>query len=149
MRAGELCEIGGDVRPRLVATVDAADAAGGHDVDACQTAGGECCPYRRRAERAVDDAGGEIAWADLACFRARGSDSLQLLVVEAHVQSPVHYRGGRRYGAAVAYALLALPSDGQPLAGRKAMGDDRRLQGNDRPHPGDGVLDIGRVRDDV
>ena len=124
-----------------VATIVAADAAGGQDGDAGQTAGGERCPDRRRAERAVNDAGGEIAWADLACVRARGGDSLQLLVVETYLECAVQYGDGRRDPAAVAHALLAFPSDGQTLGrpgsrGRRSSSRGRRSPAPRRGPPG-------------
>ena len=58
------------------------------------------------------------------------------LFVEPDAKRPVEDGDGRRDCAAVAHALLALLPDGDSLAGREAVRDDRRLQGDDRPPPG-------------
>ena len=126
----------------LVAAVDAADAARGENGDGGQPARGERCADGRRPQCAVDDAGGEVARAHLARVRPRGGDALQLLVVEAHVERAVHDGDGRGYRAAVADVLLALPPDRESLTGREAVGDDRRLQRDDRPPLGQCLLNF-------
>ncbi len=132
-RAGQLRQVCGDVRSHSVAPVDAADAARGENGDGGQPAGGERRAYGSRPQLTSDDAGGEVPRADLARVRARGGDPLELLVVETHAKRPVHDGDGRRDCTSFAHALLALLPDGDSLARREAVGNDRRLQGDDRP----------------
>ena len=119
----------------------AADAAGGHGTDAGEAARGEGGADRGGAQRAVNDAGREIARAHLPRIRTRGGDPLELPVVEAYVEPPVEDGDRRGDSAAVAYALLALLPT-RALARRKAVCDDRRLQGDDRPTVGERVAHL-------
>ena len=67
----------------------------------------------------------------MRAFEPAAAIRSQLLLVEAHVERAVQDGDGRGHCAAVAHALLALLPDRQSLAGREAVRDDRRLQGDD------------------
>ena len=73
---------------------------------------------------------------------ARCGDPLELLVVEPDAKRAVDDGDGRRHRAAVAHALLALLPDGESLAWREAVRDDRRLQSDDGPPCGQCLLDL-------
>ena len=126
--------------------MDAAEAAGAHEADPDRAAGGERAADRRRADGALDDRGGEVARADLARV---GGEAAELLLREADAQLAVEDADRGRHRAGVADAPLALEPDLDPLAGREAVRDERRLERDDGPPVGERVADLVRDPDRI
>ena len=76
LRRRERLQVGRDVGRRRPAAMNAAEPARGHHLDADRAAHGERAADGGRADRALCDRGGEVAWADLPRVRA---EPLQLL----------------------------------------------------------------------
>src|SRR5439155_24615006 len=104
LRPGELREVGGDVRRRGEAAVDAAEAARAHEGDAGPAAGGERAAGGRRADGALDGTGGEVAGPRLARL---GAELLELLAAQADADGAVDHSDGRGHGPRFADAALA------------------------------------------
>jgi hypothetical protein len=81
LRARELGEIGGDVRPLGVPTVDAPDAPGAHEANPGQARRRQRPADRGRAELAARDARAEVAGAGLARLGARVAEARELAFV--------------------------------------------------------------------
>lgn len=132
----------GHVERRFRAAVHAADAARREDLDAREVRRHGRAGDRRRAdERAVVGAPARDVREVPAAALDRGApvagdgDALELGVAQAHAQFPVEHGDRRRHGAARAHARL----DGArhlevPRIGH-AVGDDRRLEGDDGAAP--------------
>ncbi len=105
--------------------MDAAEPAGAHEPDPGRTAGRQRAADGRRADGVLDDCGSQVARAHLAGV---GREAAQLLLGQADAQPAVEDadRGGD--GARVAHAPLALEAHRDALAGREAVGDERRLE---------------------
>ena len=127
-RAHELTEIGGDVGRRREAAVHAAETAGSHEADPDRTAGGQRAADGGRPDGALDDRRRDVARADLAGV---GAEALELGLVEADAEHPVEDAHGGGHGTSLAHATLALEAHRDPLAGREAVGDERRLECDD------------------
>ena len=119
--------------------MDAAQAAGAHEADSDRAAGSERPADRRRADRSLDDRGGEIARPDLARV---GGEAAELVLREADAELPVEDSDRRRHGAGIAHAPLALEPDLDALAGREAVRDEGRLECDDGPPVGERVPDL-------
>src|SRR5438105_15455949 len=101
--------------------MDAADAAGREEVDAGESAGRQRAADGGRPERALRDAGAEVARAGLPRLRARGGDSLELRRREPDAERPLEHGHGRGHDALGADARLALAPDGDPLSGWQSV----------------------------
>ena len=142
----ELAEVGRDVRRRREAAVDAAEPAGAHEADPDRAAGRERAADGRRADRVLDERGGEVARADLARV---GVEALELVLGEADPEPAVEDADGRRHGAGLADAALALEPDRDALAGGKAVRDQRRLERDDGSPLGERLPDLGGHDDQI
>ena len=138
-RAGELAR-SAETSGR-VAAVNAADAAGGEDRNRGETAGCERRPDCRRANRAVDDAGGEIRGLTL-----RASSPQRRRARAARRRDPRSAPSSTATVAGTAPPSRTRCSHSRPTASPRpaeAVRHDRRLQGDDRPHCGECLLNVG------
>ena len=135
--AGELAEVARDVDS--VAAVHAADSAGAQEADAGRPAGRECSADRRRADGALDDAGGQVTWSDLPRL---GGEPLELLRRQPDADGAVQHPDGCREGARLADSLLRLERNLDSLAGWESVRHERRLERDDRLAPFERACDF-------
>ena len=76
----------------------------------------------------LHDRGGEVARPDLARV---GVEARELVLRQADPDRAVEDADRRRHRARLAHAPLALEPDRDALAGREAVGDERRLERDD------------------
>src|SRR6266516_7536225 len=131
-RAGELREVGGDVRPPGEATVDAADPAGAHETDPSKAAHGERAADRRRSERTLRGARREISRPGCSGLRAGLPAALDLLLVQADDDGAVDHADGRGHGAFEADRRLRGEPHLHPHPGWETVCDQRSLERDHR-----------------
>ncbi len=109
--------------------MDAADSAGAEERDADPGGNGERAAHRRRADGALNRAGREVAGAGLACV---GREALELARLETYADAAVEHADRRRHGARVADGLVAREPDLDAVRRGEPVGDQRRLERDDR-----------------
>jgi hypothetical protein len=119
--------------------VHAADPTGAHEADPDAPADRERAADRRRADRVLHGGRGEVARAELARL---GVEALELRLVEPDAHGTVEHADRRRHRAGLPDATLALQSHRDALARRKAVRDQRRLEGDDRSAVAERVLHL-------
>ncbi len=112
--------------------MDAADAAGSHEVDVCRRTDGERAADRGRPEHAGRDADGQVAGAGFARRVAGRCEALELARVEADLHPPVEHAHRSRHGARFADPPLRFEGDVETLDPGKAVRDERRFEPDDR-----------------
>ena len=117
LRAGQLAEVGGDVGRRGEAAMDAAEPAGAHEADSGDAHRGERAADRGRAERALGDAGAEVARADLPRLAPGSSKRCSSSSVRPIRSLPVDDPDRGRDRAGGPHAPLGLAPDRRALAG--------------------------------
>src|SRR5206468_4742965 len=125
----ELAEVGRDVRWIREAAVDAAEPTGPHEANADRPADRKRSAYGRRADSFLHHAGGEVARAGLARTRV---EPCELCLREADSDLAVEHADRRRHRAGRANAAFGLEPDRNALARRETVGDQRRLERDDR-----------------
>ena len=142
--ARQFDEVGRDVEGFFRAAMHAADAAGGEDLDAGEV--GDVhgrCDRRARSAVARRDRG-EVAARGLDHAARQPRQPLDLVARQADLEAPVEHGDRRRRGALVAHGVLE--HQGRLEIGRKRhpMGDDRRLERDDRFVTGQRLGDFRR-----
>ena len=128
---------------RLGAAVDAADAAGGEDLDAGEAGADHRGGDGGGAGPALAEGDGEVGARELADVGG-GGEALEPVGLEADMDAALHHRDGGGDGAGGGDLGLDGARGREVLGMRHAVGDDRRFEGDERPAGGDGLGDGGR-----
>ena len=131
--AGDLRQVAGDVQAVREAAVHPADAAGGHEPDAHRRAHRERAADGGGAERALDDAGRDVAGAHLPGVGAGGGEPLELRRAEPDPDRPVDDPDRGRHRPGRPGPLLGRPGRQQAAAAGEPVRDQRGLHGHHRP----------------